>query len=416
DVYKRQDKPCLNLHMGQCDSPCSGRIAREEYGDLVRDTCLFLEGRRTSLVNRLELDMQKAAERLEFERASRLRDQMVAICKLVERQKVISTKDVDQDVLCFTHERGLGCVQTLFVRSGKLIGQEHFFLDGTEDEDPQAVLGEFVKQYYRDATYVPKEVLLSHIPPVVGVLQEWLSVRRGTRVRLICPKIGPKRKIVEMAIQNARLAAEREADAQALKDAASKEDLEELREVLGLPEIPERIEAYDISNIQGKEAVGSMVVVQNGKPANSLYRRFKIRTGDTPDDYAMMREVLLRRLARLDDPKFPRPDLMVIDGGRGQLNAALAALSQAGADIQVVSLAKRMEEIYVPGQEEPILLARNAASLRLLQRLRDEAHRFALAYHQKLRGKSATKSVLDSIPGIGDTRRKALIRLSLIHI
>lgn len=451
-----RDRPCLNLHLGHCDSPCSGAISREEYAELVKDATLFLEGRRESLAERLEREMTSAADDLEFERAARLRDQVESIRRTIERQKAISTGLADQDIIAVSTDSASACVQVLLVRSGKLVGEEHFFLEGVADESSESILGEFVKQFYRDATHVPREVLVSHLPPESDVIEDWLSLKRGSRVKVIHPKRGEKRKLVEMAAENAILAADRERSrAYKAEDEAAK-DLEALREVLHLSEIPARIETYDISNIQGREAVGSMVVFERGVPAKSQYRRFKIRTGESPDDYGMMREVLMRRFAQAKsgDPKFSSlPDLILVDGGRGQLNAAVAAMAdgqwsmgdgQTGHEpsairesaetgdcrrettdpeeasesavcrlqstVPVVSLAKRLEEVYTADSAEPMLLPRESPALRLLQRMRDEAHRFAVAYHHKLREKTVRKSVLDEIPGIGPTRRKSLIR------
>jgi excinuclease ABC subunit C len=414
------DRPCLNLHMNQCGAPCSGRVSAKEYGSLVRDTRLFLEGRQETLVARLEREMLAAADKMEFERAARLRDQVAAMRTLVERQKVISTDQGEQDVISVNVNGGFACAQVLFVRSGKLVGQDCFLLDGAADESPEAALEGFLKQYYRDATYVPREILLSHEVEDDGVLMDWLSGRRGSRVGLLHPKRGLKRRLVEMASENAAGFAERERSKRAGEESDATADLESLRSELGLSVLPERIETYDISNTQGREAVGSMVVFETGVPAKAQYRRFKIRLSDSPDDYAMMREVLKRRLAQATagDPKFGRlPDLILIDGGRGQLNAAMDALSQpeindmVATPLPVISLAKRIEEVYTVDRTEPLLLPRDSRALRLLQRARDEAHRFALSYHLKLREKSATKSILDSIPGVGDQRRKALIRM-----
>ncbi len=410
---EEQDRPCLNYHMGQCDAPCAGKCTSEEYAHLVDDTCMFLEGRRESVMEHLEREMFDASERLEFERAAKLRDQVESIRRTIEKQKAISTDLSDQDVIAVATEPASACVQVLVIRSGKLLGEEHFFLEGVTDETPKdLIVDEFVKQFYRDATYIPKEILVSHEIEESAVIEEWLTMRRGSKVKLVHPQRGDKKKLVEMATENAASALERERTmAYSAKDEAE-QDLEALREVIDLPDIPVRIETYDISNIQGKEAVGSMVVFENGVPAKSEYRRFKIRTGDEPDDYGMMREVLTRRLAAAgNDPKFATlPDLMVMDGGRGQLNVAVDVIEHSFYDIPVISLAKRLEEIYTPDRAEPILLPRESNALRLLQRMRDEAHRFGLAYHHKLREKTVKTSVLDSIPGIGDTRRKALIK------
>ncbi|HET6453048.1 MAG TPA: helix-hairpin-helix domain-containing protein, partial [Armatimonadota bacterium] len=294
-----------------------------------------------------------------------------------------------------------------------------FFLDGVTDETAETALGEFIKQYYRDATYIPREILVSHIPADYEVLREWLAVRRGTRVMLLQPQRGEKRRLVEMAAENAAQTAERERSMEAMSEDQAEADLEDLKETLELPNLPHRIEAYDISNIQGQEAVGSMVVFEGGLPAKSHYRRFKIHVSGQPDDYGMMREVLMRRLAKAasGDKKFlPLPDLILVDGGRGQLNAVLEAIEKTPTlndelgTMNVISLAKRLEEVYTPSSAEPLLLPRESQALRLLMRIRDEAHRFAVAYHHILRKKTIRKSVLDSIPGIGDSRRKALIR------
>lgn len=406
------DKPCLNHHLGQCDSPCSGGITAEEYSEMVNTACSFLEGRLTFLIEQLKAKMDEASDEMRYERAGRLRDQMIAISRLDERQKAINTEDVEYDVLSIGFDGHLGCVQVLFIRSGKLIGQEHFFLKGADEDAPEEALGEFMKQFYKDSGYIPAEILLSHMPPDADVIQEWLTIKRSKKARLICPQRGAKKRLVEMAASNAAMSAQRETGIQAQDENESALDLEELREVLGLAEIPKRIEAYDISNIQGKEAVGSMVVFKDGRAAKSLYRRFKIRSGDTPDDYAMMREVILRRAARSreGDKKFTDPDLMLIDGGKGQLGAAVGALEEAEMSFTVISIAKRLEEVFTRPDGEPIILPRDSRALRLLQRLRDEAHRFALDYHRKLRSKKSTKSVLDGIPGIGSVRRKALIK------
>lgn len=254
---------------------------------------------------------------------------------------------------------------------------------------------------------------MSHEPDEKDILENWLSVKRGSKVTIIHPKRGVKRKLVDMAAENAIMAAQRENQRQLEDDTESAEDLSDLREVLGMEKTPHRIETYDISNTQGIESVGSMVVFEGGVPAKSQYRRFRIRTGDTPDDYRMMHEVILRRLVQSasGDPKFEvLPDLIVIDGGKGQLHSALQAMADAGRSLPIISLAKRLEEVYTPASTHPILLPRTSRALRLLQRTRDEAHRFALSYHQKLRDKAAKKSILDGVPGIGDARRKALVR------
>lgn len=407
------DRPCLNLHIGQCEAPCARQITQEEYMSKVSDASLFLEGRQESIAKRLEKDMSSAAENLEFERAARMRDQIMSIRKLVERQKVISTKAIDQDVLSTIVKGSTSCVEILFVRSGKLVGKDHFFLDGITDDTAEFGLSEFIKQYYRDVTYIPKEILVSHEPTEHSILEEWLSEKQGSRVKIMHPKRGEKLQLVEIGLENAIQAVDQENHRKLEDTENSSKDLEALLEVLKLDKIPARIEAYDISNIQGREAVGSMVVFHDGVPANSQYRRFKIRLPEQPDDYGMMREVLRRRFANAasDNSKFSHlPDLILIDGGKGHLNAAVSALADTDYKIQLISLAKKFEEIYTHNSSNPLILPKDSRALRLLQRIRDEAHRFAISYHRKLREKAANKSVLDSIPGIGGQRRKALVR------
>jgi excinuclease ABC subunit C len=410
---KENDRPCLNYHLGQCDGPCAGKITPEEYRRHIDDVCQFLEGRQDTLAARLEKEMEEASDKLEFERAARLRDQVVSIRKLVERQKAISTDPTDQDVIAISISDRSACAQVLSVRAGKLVGQVHLMLDGAGDEDSAISIGEFIKQYYRDAAFVPKLILVSYEPADREILEQWLTTKHGSGVKIVCPKRGDKRKLVEMAADNAVIAAKREYELKIADTASSAEDLEDLRDILDLSEAPGRIEAYDISNIQGQDAVGSMVVFEEGVSAKAQYRHFKIRTIHQPDDYAMMQEMLKRRFdqAAAGDPKFSMlPDLILIDGGRGHLNAGLEAMAPTGYTIPMISLAKRLEEVYKPDLDEPILLPRDSRALRLLQRVRDEAHRFAIAYHHKLREKSVKRSILDSIPGVGEKRRKALIR------
>jgi excinuclease ABC subunit C len=406
------DRPCLNLHLGQCNAPCAGKIGAEEYGRLVEDAMLFLEGHQESVLSRFHEEMERAADELDFEHAARVRDQIEAVKKIAEKQKMISVEETDEDVISIVDLNGLISAQVLSVRAGKLTGDEHFFLDGAADESGEAIVGEFIKQYYRDAAYIPRQVLLSHQPPETAVMEEWLSGKRGTRVHLTCPQRGEKRHLVEMAAENARLTAERRHEHESHDEDMGVAACEALGAILDMEVRPSRIEAYDISNTQGTEAVGSMVVFVDGLPAKSEYRRFKIKTIDQPDDYGMMREVLRRRLmaATNGDPKFETlPDLMLIDGGKGQLNVAVEVRAEMGYEIPLASLAKRLEEIYTPRSAKPILLGRESEALRLLQRIRDEAHRFAITFHRNLRDKASRKSLLDDIPGVGDFRRKALV-------
>lgn len=430
-------RPCLLYHIGRCGAPCAGLQSEEEYNKLIEEVCLFLEGRHQRLIPDLRRKMEEAAANLEFEKAARLRDQMLALERVVERQKVVSTGGEDQDVVGLARSNGAGCVQVFFIRDGKLTGRDHFFLTALEDTEDQEALAAFLKQYYSNASFVPKEILLSHPVEEEEVLAQWLSERRGSKVYLRVPQRGEKRRLVEMVTQNAALVlGEREA-AHARKAERVERGLAELQELLGLPVPPRRIEAYDISNIQGTEAVASMVVLIDGVPANSEYRRFKIRDIQGPNDYAMMHQAVTRRFTRglkereelesfarqeglsekekaaqAEKAKFADfPDLVVIDGGKGQLGAARDAMRELGLEeIPTISLAERLEEIFQEDDPDPIVLPRSSPALQLLQQVRDEAHRFALTYHRRLRGKRQSRSALDQIQGVGPKRKRALLR------
>lgn len=413
-----QQRPCLYHHMGRCPhAPCAGLGNKEEYRRMIDDVALFLDGKQDKLVKQMREEMDAAAENLEFEKAARLRDQIVAVETLIERQKVVSTNAADQDVVAIINEDGKSAVQMFFIRAGKLIGQEHFLLDGTEDDDNmEHATAEFVKQYYQEASYVPKEIILpAHVEETV-IIEQWLRQKKGTKVTLTVPERGEKKQLLEMASTNAKLALE-----QIRQSAAGEHDrtigaLMELQDALGLDSPPERIEAYDISTIQGSFSVGGMVVFEDGKPAKSEYRRFKIKrptpTGE-PNDFAMMREVLTRRLteAKEGHAKWAKlPDLMLIDGGKGQLAVAVSVATELEFELNMIGLAKQFELVYTPGKSDPLVLPKNSQALFLLQRIRDEVHRYSVTYHRQLRGKNATLSVLDTIPGIGQTRRRELLK------
>ncbi|MFQ5945822.1 MAG: excinuclease ABC subunit UvrC, partial [Anaerolineae bacterium] len=368
----------------------------------------------------LHQEMEGASEALEFESAARTRDRIRAIERASQDQRAIFKTRVDQDVIALARRNGEACAQVFFVRGGRLINRESFILEGTENEEEREVLTSFVKQFYDGVAYVPSEVLLSEEVSDGALIQEWLETRRGSRVALSTPRRGKKRSLVKMAAENAALTlAHLEARGQA-EEAKALESLTELQAALRLEESPSRIEAFDISNIQGRLATGSMVVFTDGQPDKNGYRRFKIRTVDGSDDYAMMREVLRRRFAHaLTEGQEARdgsewthlPDLLLIDGGAGQLGAALEVLEEQGLyTIPTVALAKREEEIYAPGRKNTIRLEPGSGALHLVQRVRDEAHRFALGYHRTLRRKAGVASALDEIPGVGPKRKKALLR------
>lgn len=428
---RRDYRPCLLYHIGRCGAPCAGLQSAEEYNKLVEEVCLFLEGRHDRLIPEIERQMKEAAANLQFERAARLRDQMRAIQRIAERQQVVSPHLEDSDVIGVAREGAVAGVQIFFIRGGKLIGQENYYLDAEMEEDRVEILRAFLKQFYAGAAVIPPVILVPDEVEDAAGIADWLSERRGKKVRLHVPKRGEKRRLVEMAMENAAVMLNDYLSRENRRVAANQMGLEQLQELLGLPDLPRRIEAYDISNLFGTDAVGSMVVLTDGVPDNKEYRRFKIRTVQGSNDYAMMQEVIRRRFMRglkereeiqelspkqraeaMKQARFASfPDLIIIDGGRGQLNAARAALRDlALEDLPMVGLAERLEEIYTVEEDEPIRLPDDSPALHLMQRVRDEAHRFALSYHRHLRSVRARRSVLDEIPGIGPKRKKALLQ------
>jgi excinuclease ABC subunit C len=414
---KEKERPCLYHHMGRCpEAPCAGLADKERYWQGVKDVDLFLSGRQDKLIKDLEAKMEAAAENLEFERAGKLRDQLNSIKQIVERQKVISTTTGDQDIMAVVADEAGACVQMFFIRSGKLIGQEHFLLDGTDSEGGLTeATSEFLKQYYQDASFVPSEIVLPTYVEESEIIESWLRQKKGAKVTLTVPKQGEKKKLLEMAATNAELALQQIKAHSAAEQGRIDSSLRQLAEYLEMPENSlRRIEAYDNSNVQGRHAVGGMIVFEEGKPKKSEYRRFKIEQSEgTPNDFAMMFEMLSRRFNQMteNNAKFAqKPDLILIDGGKGQLSAAQDAMKQFGFDFPMIGLAKQFELVFVPGRAEPIELPRNSPALFLLQRVRDEVHRFAITYHRNVRGRAANMSVLDEIPGIGPLRRKNLLK------
>jgi excinuclease ABC subunit C len=424
EITGQDKRACLYYHIGRCPGPCIGAVSQEEYRALVGQICRFLEGKSEEIIDDLRAQMVTASERLEFERAAALRDQIVALERVTEHQRIVSSALADEDVIAFARQDGDACVQVFFIRRGKLIGREYFVLEGTADEDARQIMTSFVKQFYDKAAYVPPEIILQSDIDEAMIIQSWLRKKRGTKVALKVPRRGQKKELVQMAAENA---AETLAHLRAqwlLDEGKSVEALAELQEHLDLAHPPARIECYDISNIQGQAATGSMVVFVKGVPRKSDYRRFKIRTVEGADDYAMMQEVLRRRFRRVagetkkkgesakDKAWTILPDLVVVDGGKGQLNAALEVMDEYDLReaVPAVGLAKEREEIFAPGQPDPILLPRGSQGLFLMQRIRDEAHRFALQYHRRLRGKKTLTSTLEEIPGIGPKRRQTLLK------
>jgi excinuclease ABC subunit C len=410
------DKACFDFHVGRGSGPCVGAIAREEYARTVERVSDFLDGRRSGLVAELEAGMRSAAAELDYERAARFRDRLDAVRSVLERQTVVSERRLDADAIGLHREETIAAARVLQVREGSVLAGADFVLDqGLDVSDAELVEG-FLQRYYADATHVPREVLVPVMPEDAAALGEWLAALRGSKVRVLAPERGEKRRLLEMATTNARHALARYAFRTRYDEERTNAALLELESALGLPAPPMRIECYDISTMHGRFSVGSMVVFEAGRADPRAYRRFRVRlaTGES-DDVAMMREVLARRFARdrAGDDRFGRrPDLIIVDGGTPQLGATIAALDVVGVTgVSVAALAKREEELFVPGWTDPVTLPTGSPSLHLVKRVRDEAHRFAIAYHRELRGKAMTASVLDEVPGVGPARRKALLKV-----
>jgi excinuclease ABC subunit C len=407
-------RACLDYDIGRCLAPCIGVVSREEYAEVIRQVILFLEGKQEKVVQKLKTQMERASKILDFEKAAHLRDQIQAVEQVVEGQRIATKVKGEQDVIAFSGDKDQAYVQVFFIRAGKLIGRESFVLQGTHYEEPSQIMTSFIKQFYASAPHIPPLLLLQHPVEDTAMLQDWLQDKRGSKVRIQVPRRGNKRQLVNIVAENARQGLEQLKIKQLASPKALSAALEEIQRELDLPRLPARIEGYDISDIQGAAAVGSMVVFDQGKPKPSHYRRFRIKTVSGVDDYAMLSEVLKRRFKRASDASdswAAMPDLVLIDGGRGQLNAARAAMRQMGVQsVPTASLAKDNEELFVPQKLKPIILPRSSPSLQLLQRLRDEAHRFALGYHQRVRKRETFASILDTVPGIGPKRKRALIR------
>lgn len=419
------ERACLYYDIKLCTAPCIGAVSQDEYRGMIQDLCDFLNGRTEHIVNRIRVEMEAASRELRFERAAALRDQLSAIQNVVEKQRVISPDYVDSDVIALARNDKEACIQIFFIRSGKLIGSEYFLMEGVDDARDPSVLTEFIKQFYNQAATVPSEVLLPGDIEETQIIRSWLERRGEHRVEIKIPRRGQKRELVEMAAENARetlhtLQAQWDADRN-----RQTQSLAELQQALGLNQPPLRIECYDISNTQGTAAVGSMVVFEQGTPNKKLYRRFNIKSVVGPDDFASMEEVLTRRFNRWQvnsqeparpgaktDVAFSRlPDLLIVDGGKGQLSRAVKVLTEFGLSetVPVIGLAKQNEEIFLPGRSESVLLSRKSQGLYLLQRIRDEAHRFAITAHRNRRRKQGLASTLETVPGIGPATRRSLL-------
>ena len=422
--HRKLGRPCLLFHIEKCAGPCVGEVAKEDYDRLVDELVDFLDGNVEPVIARLEAQMKEAAGVLEFERAARLRDRLTSVRKAVEKQQMVVEKAEDIDVVGIADDDLEASVQVFFVRRGRVVGRKGFVVDKVEDlTRPQLMARVLEGLYYEPTLGVPKQVLVPEDPEDPELYETWLGELRGSRVTVRVPQRGDKRALQETVTRNAREEFTRHRLRRAADHNSRAKALNEMQDALDLPEAPLRIECYDMSHIQGSDYVGSMVVMEDALPKKSEYRRFKIRDVPGNDDFAAMREVLTRRLtAYLSEREKPvserpgkfayPPQLLLVDGGKGQLGVAVEVLEELGLDdeIPVAALAKRFEEVYLPGRPEPVRIPRQSEALYLLQRVRDEAHRFAITYHRDLRGKRMTKSALDDIPGLGPTRRKRLVK------
>ncbi|MGE5605362.1 MAG: excinuclease ABC subunit UvrC [Bacteroidota bacterium] len=418
---ERIERPCLNFHIKRCQAPCSGNISKKRYREIIDEVCMFLEGRQTELLVKLRREMEKAASERLYEKAALIRDEIRDIEKVLEKQTIVANVYDDMDVFGIAQDRKGSMVQVFQVRQGKLVGREYFPLTEGDETPPEEILEAFLPQYYDNAGFVPKEVLIPFTLESMVALGQWLSGRRGSKVSLRVPKKGEKADLLRMAQENAGILLKQERAHEEQSIIRITEILNQLQQDLGLDKPPLRIEGFDISNIQGQAAVASMVVFENGVPKGGEYRRFKIRTIEGPNDFAMLQEAVRRRFRKgleerrevaTESGKFARfPDLLLIDGGKGQLSAVSEVLTELGlTHLNVISLAKQEEEIFKTGSNEPLKLSRRSESLMLLQRVRDEAHRFAITYHKTLRDKRTKASSLDLVIGIGTKKKQLLLK------
>ncbi|KUO50338.1 MAG: excinuclease ABC subunit C [Desulfitibacter sp. BRH_c19] len=407
--FEKQQRACLNQHIKRCLAPCVGNVSEKDYQEMINEIILFLEGKQERVIKNLHYKMKKAAENLEYEKAAELRDQIKAVEKVLEKQKIDNSVEEDQDVIAFARGNNEVCIQVFFIRNGKVVGREHFFLDGTDSLSRSEVMTVFIKQYYSRVVDIPKKILLQEHVEDKDVIEQWLKEKGNARVVIQMPQIGDKLKLIELVARNALLLLEEAQLSRQKKKMADEGALVQLMEYLSLSSLPIRIECYDISNTQGTNTVGSMVVFERGKPLSNEYRRFKINTVEGPNDYASLQEMLYRRFKRGADSA-GLPDLVIIDGGKGQLSAARDVMKLLGfSKIPTFGVAKKEELLFTEISQEPIRLPENSEALYLVQRIRDEAHRFAITYHRQLRSKEGFRSQLDEIPGIGPKRKKALL-------
>lgn len=428
EQHRRLGRPCLLYHIEKCSGPCVGEVETDSYESLVRDLCKFLDGDTDGVVRELREQMELASQGLEFERAARLRDRLHSVERAVEKQQMVAERDEDFDAIAVVDDDLEAAVQVFYVRRGRVVGRKGLVIDKVEDLTPSGLGHRIVELLYGDEPVLgtPPALLVETEPDRVEVLEEWLSNRRGTKVSVRVPKRGDKRALLETARMNAKEEFTRHRIKRASDHNSRSRALTEIQDALGLPDAPLRIECYDMAHLHGTDYVGSMVVLEDGLPAKREYRRFKIKTVDGNDDYAAMREVLTRRLSAYlrerdemlgDEGSGPRrfaypPQLLLVDGGRGQLSVAVDVVSRLGLDseIPVAALAKKFEEVFVPDRDDPIVFARGSEGLFMLQRIRDEAHRFANTFHRELRSKRMTSGSLSGIPGLGEARQKKLVK------
>lgn len=402
-----KERPCLNYHIHQCPAPCQGYISKEEYGESVKKALHFLNGNYAPILKELEEKMQQAAEEMEFEKAIEYRELLGSVKKIAQKQKITNSDMEDKDVIAMAKDREDAVVQVFFIRDGRLIGRDHFCLHIAADDKKEEILAAFVKQFYAGTPYIPREIMMQYEIGEAEVIESWLSERKGQKVHICVPKKGEKEKLVELAQKNAKMVLDQDKERIRREEGRTIGAMKEIAGLLNLPEIS-RVEAYDISNISGFQTVGSMVVFEKGKPKRSDYRKFRIRGVQGADDYASMEEMLTRRLSHYET----YPDLIMMDGGRGQVNIALKVMDAVGVHVPVCGMVKddhhRTRGIYFNNVE--ISIDRDSEGFRLVTRIQDEAHRFAIEYHRSLRSKEQVHSVLDDIKGIGPARRRALMK------
>jgi excinuclease ABC subunit C len=412
-ITGQDTRPCLEYHLKSCVAPCIGAVSRDDYQDLIKEVILFLEGKQDLVIEDLRNKMKDASRHLQYEKAALLRDQIRAVEQVIDSQRIAVTIRGDEDAVALAQTKDLAYVEIFFIRNNKLIGRDYALLDGIRDEEPIQIMTSFVKQYYSSASSIPPLILLQCPVDEPEIITGWLSNQRGASVEMRVPQRGIRKQLIDIVETNARqgLALYQAKQSKVMESALV---LEELKDRLGLSGMPMRIEGYDISNIRGNQAVGSMAVFSKGLSKRAQYRRFRIKTVSGIDDYAMIREVLRRRFKRSttsDENWSAIPNLILIDGGKGHLNTALDTLKEVGLEsVPVAALAKENEEVFIPGRLEALNIPRTSTALHLLQRIRDEAHRFAIGYHHKLRQKVSIASALDSVPGIGPKRKKALLK------